>query len=278
VTLQKVRPHVIPLSKTRVQAKHRSLDLSRLGGLCISNTNGRCTHLEIHCILFDLNPSYARYIPHTRSFHHILPELPFQTRILNMEPLYSKSTKQPRIVLQRHTQQDPPHRGPSPSLLGYLSKLLPARQPPPDFPTFLRRLLIILTCGTLGLLYLHYSDNVPNPEFHPGHAGSNVFGEAIPISNNQILNVISCSEQANSTDPCLVERPAGVIILAQMYDRDLGMANIWGTHGLWPNFCDGTNAQRSTIPFSRKITDDPLQARIQQTAHRNGSSRMSRRC
>lgn len=151
-----------------------------------------------------------------------------------MEPLYSKSAKQPRIVLQKHTQQDQSHSGSSPSVLRNLCNLLPAKQPPPDSPTFFRRLLIILTCGILGFLYLYYNNALPDPEFHAGHAGSNALQNDV-----QTQNVVSCSASANRTDPCQVERPAGVLILAQLYDPSLGTADGWGIHGLWPNFCNG---------------------------------------
>lgn len=155
-------------------------------------------------------------------------------QILDMEPLYSKSTKQPRIVLQKHPQQEQSHSRSSPSVLRNLCNLLPAKQPPAEFPTFLRRLLMVLTCGTLGFLYLYYNNDLPSPEFHAGHAGLNAFQDDV-----QIQNVVSCSEAANSTDPCQIERPAGVLILAQLYDPNLGTADGWGIHGLWPNFCNG---------------------------------------
>jgi len=45
--------------------------------------------------------------------------------------------------------------------------------------------------------------------------------------------VISCSPQAQSTDSCCVVNPGGVLVHAQFWDLDFGVANSWGIHGLW---------------------------------------------
>jgi hypothetical protein len=50
---------------------------------------------------------------------------------------------------------------------------------------------------------------------------------------------LSCSPEANFTDPCLVEKPCGLVLLAQMYDHKSGPIDSWSIHGLWGNFCDG---------------------------------------
>ncbi|KAH8104414.1 ribonuclease T2 [Phellopilus nigrolimitatus] len=51
--------------------------------------------------------------------------------------------------------------------------------------------------------------------------------------------VLSCSAQATETDTCCVVNPGGVLVHTQFWDLDVGEADSWGIHGLWPDKCNG---------------------------------------
>jgi len=52
--------------------------------------------------------------------------------------------------------------------------------------------------------------------------------------------IVSCSPQAQSTSSCCVVTPGGVLVHAQFWDLNIGQADSWGIHGLWPDTCENT--------------------------------------
>jgi len=51
--------------------------------------------------------------------------------------------------------------------------------------------------------------------------------------------IISCSNEAQSTTSCCVQKPGGVLLHVQLWDVGIGQPESWGIHGLWPDLCNG---------------------------------------
>ncbi|EIM82063.1 ribonuclease T2 [Stereum hirsutum FP-91666 SS1] len=53
--------------------------------------------------------------------------------------------------------------------------------------------------------------------------------------------VLSCSTEAESgsVDSCCVVTPGGALVHVQLWDLDIGEADSFGIHGLWPDKCNG---------------------------------------
>lgn len=111
----------------------------------------------------------------------------------------------------------------------------------------LHRLLRILLITCLGCAYWFFLRSGNESIATPSGASDN----AIPVS---------CSRDANFANPCLVERPFGLVLLAQMYNPDLGAIDPWMIHGLWGNFCNGIQLWRLVSPLHHNA--DQFQARI----------------
>jgi len=83
----------------------------------------------------------------------------------------------------------------------------------------------ITLIASLFFAYLWY---IKQPNTHP---------QTLQVDNGP---PVSCTHDANITDPCLVERPFGLVLLAQMYNPNVGAIDPWLIHGLWGNFCNGS--------------------------------------
>ncbi|KII90110.1 hypothetical protein PLICRDRAFT_686035 [Plicaturopsis crispa FD-325 SS-3] len=69
-----------------------------------------------------------------------------------------------------------------------------------------------------------------------GHARSAALAPAQTCPDPPVL---SCSAAASSTDSCCVINPGGVLVHVQLWDLNIGEADSFGIHGLWPDKCNG---------------------------------------
>ncbi|EJC98332.1 ribonuclease T2 [Fomitiporia mediterranea MF3/22] len=82
-------------------------------------------------------------------------------------------------------------------------------------------------------------DGVRRP--HAGEKTSEVHTRTRLKQSDECPNppILSCSTKADETDSCCVSIPGGVLVHAQFWDLDFGVADSWGIHGLWPDKCNG---------------------------------------
>jgi len=128
----------------------------------------------------------------------------------------------------------------------------------------------ITLIASLFFAYLWY---IKQPNTHP---------QTLQVDNGP---PVSCTHDANITDPCLVERPFGLVLLAQMYNPNVGAIDPWLIHGLWGNFCNGSKStetvssefpaelhvvhveERFTYHGSERHRCRPVGSRMEQTRH-----------
>ncbi|KZO99401.1 ribonuclease T2 [Calocera viscosa TUFC12733] len=54
-----------------------------------------------------------------------------------------------------------------------------------------------------------------------------------------VPGVFSCTNEAEQTTACCVQKPGGVLLHVQLWDVGIGLPESWGIHGLWPDLCNG---------------------------------------
>ncbi|KZT57145.1 ribonuclease T2 [Calocera cornea HHB12733] len=59
------------------------------------------------------------------------------------------------------------------------------------------------------------------------------------VATCPVPGVISCTDEAQSTTACCVQKPGGVLLHVQLWDIGIGLPDSWGIHGLWPDLCNG---------------------------------------
>lgn len=101
--------------------------------------------------------------------------------------------------------------------------------------------VLSIICAVLSFILL------ATPDLPKSTVSVNPYEGADTVYEEHDLPALSCTAVANHTNSCFVEKPGGVILLAQMYNHTVGPIDTWMIHGLWGNYCNGM----STISHQR---------------------------